>query len=101
MEPIYGVITIALLLYIIYSMEKEPEDAGKVQRSFRDVLPEFIGKRCEITLKEPLVIDMLFSVKGILADVDDEWVMLEVQGKKKTVIKIFRIDNISGINEIV
>ena len=44
---------------------------------------------------------MLFSVKGILVDVDDEWVMLRVQEKKKKVTKIFRIENISGINEIL
>ena len=61
----------------------------------------FRSKMCEITLEEPLVIDMLFSVKGILVDVDDEWVMLRVQEKKKKVTKIFRIENISGINEIL
>lgn len=101
MNEVFGVVTIALLIYIIYSMKREEEDAGKLQRSFKSVLPDFLGKMCEITLEEPLVIDMLFSVKGSLVDVDDEWVMLRVQEKKKKVTKIFRIENISGINEIL
>ena len=101
MNEVFGVVTIALLIYIIYSMKREEEDAGKLQRSFKSVLPDILGKMCEITLEEPLVIDMLFSVKGILVDVDDEWVMLRVQEKKKKVTKIFRIENISGINEIL
>ena len=101
MNEVFGVVTIALLIYIIYSMKREEEDAGKLQRSFKSVLPDFLGKMFEITLEEPLVIDMLFSVKGILVDVDDEWVMLRVQEKKKKVTKIFRIENISGINEIL
>ena len=56
----------------------------------------------EITLKEPLVaLDIMFSAKGILIDLDEEWVMLEVEVKKKKVVKMFRIDNISSIKEIL
>ena len=32
---------------------------------------------------------------------DEEWVMLEMDTKKKKVIKMFRIDNISSIKEIL
>lgn len=98
---VFLVIIIALLLYIIYDRKRESEAAGRVRPSFQKILPEFRGKMCEITLKEPLMIDIMFSVKGILADVDEEWVMIETQIKKKKVMKIFRIDNISGISEIM
>ena len=47
------------------------------------------------------MIDIMFSVRGILVDLDDEWVMVKTQDKKKKSIKIFRIDNVSGIKEIV
>ena len=40
-------------------------------------------------------------MKGILTDVDDEWLEMECTIKKKKVLKIFRIDNISGVKEIV
>ncbi len=42
----------------------------------------------------------MLSVKGILIDMDDEWIMIEVVKKKKTTRKMFQIDNIS-IKEIV
>ena len=51
MNEVFGVVTIALLIYIIYSMKREEEDAGKLQRSFKSVLPDFLGKMCEITLE--------------------------------------------------
>ena len=44
---------------------------------------------------------MIFSAKGILIDLDEEWVMLEIEVKKKKVVKMFRIDNISSIKEIL
>ena len=70
--------------------------------SYQKVLPEYLNKMCEITLKEPLVaLDIMFSAKGILVDMDEEWVMLEMDTKKKKVIKMFRIDNISSIKEIL
>ena len=53
-------------------------------------------------VKEPLVnIDVMYSVKGIMTDVDDEWLEMECTVKKKKVLKIFRIANVSGIKEIV
>ena len=65
------------------------------------VLPQYIGKHCEITVKDPLVyIDIMHSVKGLLLDVDDEWIMLECKGKK-TIKKILRISNISSVKEII
>ena len=43
----------------------------------------------------------MYSEKGMLLDMDDEWIMLLCSRKKKTVVKILRIDNISSVKEIV
>lgn len=104
MTDILLIIIIALLAYIIHLLKekfggKEKED--KIV-SYRKVLPEYLNKMCEITLKEPLAaLDIMFSAKGILVDLDEEWVMLEVEVKKKKVVKMFRIDNISSVKEII
>ena len=47
-----------------------------------------------------MMIDAVCSVKGTLADVDDEWVVMETWKRKKKNTKIFRIKNISGINDL-
>lgn len=94
-------IIIGLLIYIICEMKKGEENQREPHCSFREVLADYRGKICEITVKEPLMIDIMFSVRGILVDLDDEWVMVKTQDKKKKSIKIFRVDNVSGIKEIV
>ena len=76
-------IIIGLLIYIICEMKKGEENQGEPYCSFRKRLPDYRGKTCEITVKEPLMIDIMFSVRGILVDLDDEWVMVETQDKKK------------------
>ena len=71
-------------VYIINEMKKSQKAQEKPKESFRQALPQFRGKMCEITLEEPLVmIDAVFSVKGILVDADDEWVMMETISRKK------------------
>lgn len=95
------IVFIGLLIYIICENKKESK-LDKTLISWRKLLPGYIGKNCEIVVKEPLVnIDVMYSVTGILTDVDDEWLELECTVKKKKVLKIFRIDNVSGVKEIV
>lgn len=94
-------IVIGLLVYIICEYKKEGKEVKK-EISYKEVLPQYLNKNCEIILKESLVsIDALYSVKGVLTDVDEEWIMLEMVGKSKKKMKVLRIDNISGIKEIV
>lgn len=94
-------IVIGLLVYIICEYKEEGKEVKK-EISYKEVLPQFLNKNCEIILKESLVsIDALYSVKGVLTDVDEEWIMLEIVGKSKNKIKVLRIDNIGGIKEIV
>ena len=95
------IVLIGLLIYIIWENKKGKEQ-GKQKFSWSPFLPEYKGKNCEIVVKEPLpYIDIMYSDKGILLDVDDEWIMLSCRQKKKTVVKILRIDNISSVKEIV
>lgn len=102
MNTLFLIIIIVLLVYIIYDTKKDQELPKKTKLSYQKILPEYLKKMCEITLKEPLTsIDIMFSVKGILVDADDEWVMIEVECKKKKVLKMFRIDNIKSIKELI
>lgn len=95
------IVIIGLLIYIICEYKKENRKVD-TKISWEKLLPGYIGKNCEIVVKEPLVnIDVMYSVKGIMTDVDDEWLEMECTVKKKKVLKIFRIDNVSGIKEIV
>lgn len=95
------IVAIGLLLYIIYEHKKEDKKLKK-EISYKEVLPRFLNKNCEIVLKKSLVsIDALYSVRGILTEVDEEWIMLEIKEKSKKKVKVLRIDNISGIKEIV
>lgn len=102
MNTLFLIMIIVLLVYIIYDTKKDQELPKKTKLSYQKILPEYLKKMCEITLKEPLAsIDIMFSVKGILVDADDEWIMIEVECKKKKVLKMFRIDNIKSIKELI
>lgn len=87
-------------IYMIVELE-EKNNVTKQTVSYKQILPEYYQKNCEIRVKNAMpAIDIMYSVKGIVADMDDEWVMIEVAGKKKTTVKIMRIENINGIKEI-
>lgn len=104
MTDILLIIIIAMMAYMIHILKERTGNDKKEEKkvSYQKVLPEYLNKMCEITLKEPLAaLDIMFSAKGILIDLDEEWVMLEVEDKKKKVLKMFRIDNISSIKEIL
>ncbi len=100
MTIFFLIVITGLLIYLIseYKKDKKPASA---RLPWEKLLPEYIGKTCEITVKDPLVnIDIMFSVTGILRDADDEWLVMECTEKKKKVLKIFRIENIGGVKEI-
>lgn len=94
-------VVIGLVVYLIVELKKEDKEIKKTI-SYRELLPEYYQKNCEIRVKKSMPsIDIMFSIKGVLVDMDDEWVMLEQEGKKKTAVKMLRIENIAGIKEIV
>ena len=104
MADILLIIIIVMLAYMIHIMKEQTASGEKEEKklSYQKVLPEYLNKMCEITLKGPLAaLDIMFSAKGVLVDLDEDWVMLEVDVKKKKVVKMFRIDNISSIKEII
>lgn len=103
MTDLLLIIIIALLAYLIYVLRgKAGEKAAAGEKfSYAKILPDYLNKTCEITIKEPLAaIDIMFTVKGTLVDLDEEWVMLQVEGKKTSSAKMIRIDNISSVKEI-
>ena len=104
MTDLLLIIIIGMLGYMIYYMKKlSGEDKKeKLKLSFEKILPDYVGKRCEIYVNDSMVsINIVISVTGVLVDMDDEWLMMEVENKKKKVQKIFRIDNVKSIKEIV
>lgn len=103
MTDLLLIIIIALLAYLIYVLRgKAGEKTSADDKfSYAKVLPDYLNKTCEIIVKEPLAaIDIMFTVKGTLVDMDEEWVMLQVEGKKASSTKMFRIENISSVKEI-
>lgn len=101
MTEILLVIVAAQLAYMIYLMKGIKGKEEKPQMSYRKVLPQYLNKTCEITLKEPLPgIDIMYALTGRLVDLDDEWVLVEADGKKTKVRKLVQIENIGGIKEI-
>ena len=88
------------LAYIIHKMN-QPHKKEKTSMDYSKVMPQYIGKECELTLKETLyTIDIFYSVTGKIVDCDDIWVMIEVTYKKKPVQKMIRISNIGSVKEI-
>ena len=97
------IIIVVELAYMIYFLKQQfgQEKVEKRKMSYKKVLSEYLNKNCEIIVKEPMPsIDIMFSVKGILMDLDDEWLVLEVETKKKKTWKMFRISNIESVKEI-
>lgn len=93
---VYGLVT-----YLEKREEKKKNPAEDPGESWGAVLPEYLGRTIEITVKTPMFsIDIIHSQKGILTDLDEEWMELECMEKKKKVQKILRIDQISAVKEI-
>lgn len=100
MIEILLIIIVCQLGYLIHKMNK----AQKKEKTFIDyskVMPQYIGKDCELILKEALyAMDIMYSVTGKIIDCDETWVIIEVSDKKKTVQKMIQISNIGSLKEI-
>lgn len=98
---------IAVMLgYMAYMMHTERKrkrtgETDKTQLPMAQILPDYLNKKCELKIKDAMVaIDVMFSATGTLVDLDDEWLMLEVETKKKTITKLLRVDSIKSVKEI-
>ena len=94
------IVIVCQLGYIIHNIKK-PEKKEKKVMDYSKVMPQYIGKECELILKEALyAIDIMYSVTGKIIDCDEAWVMIEVTDKKKSVHKMIQISNIGSVKEI-
>lgn len=94
------IIIICQLAYIIHKIGK-PVKEEKTTMDYRKVMPDYIGKECELILKEALyAIDIMYSITGKIIDCDEAWVIIEVSNKKKPVQKMIQISNIGSVKEI-
>ena len=96
----FGVIAgIGLLAYLAVEYKEKQREA--TESDWKKILAEYLGKSCEVTIKEPMVnIDVIYSTRGFLRDMDDEWLELECEEKKGTVVRIIRLDQVKGAKEI-
>lgn len=94
------IVIICQLACIIHKIVK-PIKEEKTTMEYRKVMPNYIGKECELILKEALyAIDIMYSVTGKIIDCDETWVIIEVANKKKPVQKMIQISNIGSVKEI-
>ena len=103
----FGIIAgIGLLAYFVTEhvekKEKEGKEGVKIpEADWNQILVDYIGKNCEITVKKPLVnIDVIYSAEGMIRDLDDEWLEMECEDKKGKKVKILRLDQVKGVKEI-
>lgn len=92
-------------LYEIYKIkENSPEKKEKEMKkaiNIHEQLSELINKRCEIVIKDAmLLIDVAYSFQGEVIDIDDEWVYIVNTKKSKKQEKIIRISLIKDVKQI-
>lgn len=94
------IVIIGMLVYIIYDRENEKKPKND-KHIVEDILPEMIGKMCEIDFKQWLIyVADDNSIQGVIKDVDDDWVMVETYKKKQSCLKVIKKSLIAGIKEI-
>ena len=87
-------VIIGFMIYFAAEHHKEKK-AAVPELPWKKILPEYVGRESMPS------IDVMYKARGVLRDVDGEWIELECSEKKKKMIKIFRISNIEGVKEIV
>lgn len=93
------------LLYIqktndVSLQEEKRREKEKKQKKIQEQLLSMLGKKCEIRIGKPMFhIDIITNVQGILEDMDDEWIVIKEEGKKKN-IKVIRKSMISSLKNI-
>lgn len=110
MTTVLMFLMVFMLVYGIYflctHLEKEEKNGKKApqkgESGWAEILPGYRGRTIEIVVKDPMFgIGVIHSQKGILQDLDDQWMEMVCEEKKKKVIKMIRLDQISGVKEIL
>lgn len=101
MSDFYLLIIVVLLIYMIYLKEKEKKTIKEEKNTIDDSLLEMVGKNCEITLKKMLVyIDGDYSLRGVIKEMDQDWLVIETTKKEKTKVRVIRKSIVSSIKMI-
>lgn len=87
-----------LLVYLVYDREREKHNEQEKNVLDNDSLLEFVGKYCEIDLKDWLVyIDGDYVISGMIQEMDDDWLVIQTTKKDKVRTRIIRKSLISHI----
>ena len=82
--------------------DKAKEDGGKSRETFAELLRGLHGRQCEFVVDGALLyLDIAYSVRGIVADSDDDWVLITSKKGKKVLQRMFRISLIKDVKEII
>ena len=105
MTTVLMFLMVFMLAYGIYflctHLEKEEKNGKKAPQKdghgWAEILPGYRGRTIEIVVKDPMFgIGVIHSQKGIF-----QWIEIVCEEKKKKVIKMIRLDQISGVKEIL
>ena len=89
-----------IILVLLCYLMKTVTHGEKEKQTVKD--PQYLKKNCSIILKKPLAsLDAMYSIEGVLCDLDDEWLLIETMTKRKTIVRMLRIDTIQSIKEII
>ena len=74
---------------------------GTGQEDVRESLEKRIGKNVKFDFyEEEMDLDIISAKDVIIKDVDERWVLVHGEGKKKSFDKLVRISSIKGIMEV-
>lgn len=103
MSDFWLIFITGLLVYLLYDREREKRNEQKKNVLDDDSLLEFVGKYCEIDLKDCLIyIDGDYEISGVIKEMDSDWLVIETTTKDKTRTRIIRkslINHIKIVNE--
>lgn len=105
----FTVLAFGISLYCLYEvseMSKKKKSNGIIEQETKKLLHEriqlLVGRRGEIILKQPLLfVDIAYTAKGMIIDVDNEWVLISVSKGKKEIKKLIRVSIIKDVKEIL
>ena len=81
------------------NIKKILNNQNKNNKKELSLLKKLIGKKIEIESDEYVLV-FGTSQKGILKEFNEEWLVLESEGKKGKELIYYRLNNIKGVEEI-
>ena len=106
MMEILLLVIVILLMYWSYRLSKTDLFAKKEKKMevkspvIAELLPTLKGRSCEFIMRVPTAIFGYEEGKGVVLDVDEEWVLIETPKKKNEIRRVLRISEIKDVYEI-